>query len=380
MKVFRFPLLALALAAGACATDLGSSNDGSMSMTAAKPGKSAKFDAKNEFKLVVPEGAQSVRIWFAAPQDDEWTTISNWALSGTVGVNQRPVVDDHGNRMIYAELAGTHPVTEIAISEAFTLERQEIVGNVDPSKARPLSASEAAKFARELGENTWIKITPEIRKIAAEVVGTETNPVIAARKLYDWTLDNIEYWVKTPATRKASATGSSEHCLTTKTGNCTDFHSLWAALARASGIPTRIVYGSIFKPALDGQDKDGSYHCWPEFYASGLGWVSHDVAVADIFRGTYELNADNEEKVRLTIATPYAGPDEKMVDYYFGNIDERRVVWSIGRDLTLDPPAAAGKVNGMFKAYVEIDGKPYGEKSADGKVQWTRKFSYREVK
>lgn len=377
MKLFRFPLLVLALAAGACATDLGSSRDGSLSMSAAKPGKSARFEGKNEFALTVPEGAQSVRVWFAMPQDDGWTTINN--LTITSSLPYRETVDDHGNRMLYAELSAAAGKT-VSIGEAFTLERQEIVGNVDPSKARPLSASEAAQFARELGENTWIKITPEIRKIAAEVVGTETNPVIAARKLYDWTLDNIEYWVKTPATRKASATGSSEHCLTTKTGNCTDFHSLWAALARASGIPTRIVYGSIFKPALDGQDKDGSYHCWPEFYASGLGWVSHDVAVADIFRGTYELNADNDEKVRLTIATPYAGPDEKMVDYYFGNIDERRVVWSIGRDLTLDPPAAAGKVNGMFKAYVEIDGKPYGEKSADGKVQWTRKFSYREVK
>ena len=377
MQLFRFPLLALALAAGACATDLGSSRDGSLAPSAAKPGKSARFAGKNEFSLTVPEGAQSVRVWFAMPQDDEWTTISELSINSSLPV--RETVDDHGNRMLYAELSGAAGQT-LSISEAFTLERQEIVGNVDPSRAKPLSANEAAKFARELGENTWIKITPEIRKIAAEVVGTEKNPVLAARKLYDWTLDNIEYWVKTPATRKASATGSSEHCLTTKTGNCTDFHSLWAALARASGIPTRIVYGSIFKPALDGQDKDGSYHCWPEFYASGLGWVSHDVAVADIFRGAYELNAENDEKVRLTIATPYAGPDEKMVDYYFGSIDERRIVWSIGRDLTLDPPAAAGKVNGMFKAHVEIDGKPYGEKSADGKAQWTRTFSYREVK
>jgi hypothetical protein len=379
MKAFRFPSLLLVLAAAGCASDLGSMPDGSMK-SVAMPGRGAQFDTRHEFKLAVPEGAKSVRIWFSAPQDDEWTTISNQSNQFSKGLSGRSVVDDHGNHMLYAEATDVAAGTELSILETFRVDRREIVGNIDSARAKPLSATEAAKFSRELGENTHIKITPEVRAIAASVVGDEKNPVIAARKLYDWTLDNIEYWVKTPLTRKASATGSSEHCLSTKTGNCTDFHSLWAALARASGIPTRIVYGSIFKPALDGQDKDGSYHCWPEFYASGLGWISHDVAVADIFRGTYELNADNDEKVRLTIATPYSGPDEKMVDYYFGNIDERRVVWSCGRDLSLDPAAAAGKVNAMAKAYVEIDGKPCGEKSADGKPQWTRKFSYNSVK
>jgi hypothetical protein len=378
MRLLRNPLLLLAAAAVGCA-DLGTSRDASTA-SVAKPGKTAKFDVKNEFKLAVPEGAKSVRVWFAMPQQDSWTKVGGLTVSGNSGITTREVVDDHGNRALYAEWAAGNAAKEIALNESFQIERHEIVGNVDPSLAKPLSSADAAKFARELGENTWIKITPEIRDIAKQVVGDEKNPVIAARKLYDWTLDNIDYWVKDPATKKASATGSSEHCLTTKTGNCTDFHSLWAALARASGIPTRIVYGSIFKPALDGQDKDGSYHCWPEFYATGLGWISHDVAVADIFRGTFPLNADNDEKVRLTVATPYNGPDEKMVEYYFGNIDERRVVWSSGRDLTLDPAAAAGKVNALPKAYVEVDGKPYGEKTADGKVQWARKFSYRELK
>jgi len=379
LKSFRLPSLLLALAAAGCAAEHGAAADAAMG-SVAKPGKSARFDVKHDFKLAVPDGAKSVRIWFSLPQDDSWTKLSDLAFSGANGLAVREVTDDHGNRMLYAESTGAAAGTELAITESFRVDREEILGQVDATKARPLTPAEAAKFARELGENVHIKITPEVRAIAASVVGDEKNPVIAARKLYDWTLDNIEYWVKTPATRKASSTGSSEHCLTTKTGNCTDFHSLWAALARASGIPTRIVYGSIMKPALDGQDKDGSYHCWPEFYASGLGWISHDVAVADIFRGTYELNAENEEKVRLTIATPYTGPDEKMVDYYFGSIDERRVVWSVGRDLTLDPAAAAGKVNAMAKAYVEIDGKPYGEKSADGKQLWTRKFTFKEVK
>jgi len=75
------------------------------------------------------------------------------------------------------------------------------------------------------------------RKLAGEITKGEKNPVIASRRIYDWVLDNIEYWVKHPDRLKASSVGSSVYCLEKRTGYCTDFHSLYTALARASGIP-----------------------------------------------------------------------------------------------------------------------------------------------
>ena len=346
--------------------------------TAAREGKSATFSAKNEFKITVPEGAKSVRAWFAMPQDLPEQKVADLEIE--CSVPHKVVKDDHGNSYVYVEAAAP-AAREIALGESFKITRQEIVGAVDAAKAKPLGAEEKAKFAADLAPNANVQITPEIVALAKKIVGDEQNPVKAARKIYDWVLDNVDYWVKDPAHKKASPVGSAEYCLSSKTGNCTDFHSLWIALARASGIPCRLVYGSIFKPELAGQDKDQSYHCWPMFYASGIGWISHDVAVADIFRGTFPLDDKNTPLVKLTTASGYAGPDEKMVEYYFGNIDERRVVWSIGRDLKLDPPQAGGPVNALPKAYIEVDGKPYPEKSADGKtVQWSRKLTYTEVK
>ena len=73
----------------------------------------------------------------------------------------------------------------------------------------------------------------------------------------------------------------------------------------------------------------------------------------------------------LTTATGYKGADPQMVDYYFGNLDERRVVWSVGRDLTMAPAQEAGPVNALPKMYVEVDGKVYND--------WSRKFTYKEV-
>lgn len=334
--------------------------------------RTAKFEARNEFKVIVPEGAKKVRAWFAMPQDDPLQTVTNFKVESPLP--HQITTDAAGNKAVYIEV-NDPTVKEFTVVETFGVNRREQISGVAASKAKALTAGEREKFGSELAANKHVVIDDKIRTLAKEIVGDEKNTVAAARKLYDWTLANIEYWVKDPKNKKASPVGSTEYCLSTKTGNCTDFHSLWTSLARASEIPTRMVYGSFFKKELDGQDADQSYHCWPEFYVGGIGWVPHDVAVADIFVGDFQSNAHNEELVRLTTADGYSGADKSKVDYYFGNIDERRVTWSRGRDLTLSPKPEGGPVNALAKAYVEVDGKVAAEKEV-----WTRKLTFREIK
>ena len=229
-------------------------------------------------------------------------------------------------------------------------------------------------MAHYLQPNKHVIIDGDIRKLALQIVGNEQNPVLAARKLYDWLLENVEYWVKDPKNKKASPVGSTTYCLTFRTGNCTDFESLWTSFSRSIGIPTQIVYGSFLKPDLMGQDQDQSYHCWAEFYAPGLGWIPHDVAVADLYAGEFPVNNDNEKLVRLTTADGTYGPNPEKVNYYFGNLDERRVMWSRNRDLILNPRQDGEPVNALPKAYVEIDGKEHPETKG-----WVRKLTFRQI-
>lgn len=328
--------------------------------------RSATFEARHELKVMIPEGAQSVRVWMAMPQDEPIQKVRDFKVQSPA--KHQVTSDNEGNKTLFIEI--TDPKEkEIAIVETFAVERQEQRSGVDAAKARAISESDRRQFARYLAANEHVMINDEIRSLAAEIAGTEKNPVLVARKLYDWVLANIDYWVKDPQNKKASPVGSTEYCLKTKTGNCTDFHSLWTSLARAAGIPTRMVYGSFFKAELDGQDADQSYHCWPEFYAPGIGWVPHDVAVADIFAGDFKSTPENEKLVGLTTADGYRGADRAKIEYYFGNLDERRVTWSRGRDLRLSPSQQAGPVNAMAKAYVEVDGKIHPEKTG-----WVRKF------
>ena len=335
-------------------------------------GKEASFEARQEFKLTAPEGSRKLRAWLTMPQDDPNQTIRDFKIECAVAHTIER--DSEGNTFVYVDVDS--PPKEIVVVETFRVTRREQGAKLDAAKARPINDEERQKYAKYLSANENVVINDEVKSIAAKATGGDRNPVSAGRKLYDWTLENIEYWVKYPDRLKASPVGSTTYCLANKTGNCTDFHSLWASLARASDIPTQIVYGSFFKKELDGQDKDQSYHCWPEFFVPGTGWVPHDVAVADIFVGDFALNKDNEPKVKLTTADGYTGPDKAKVDYYFGNIDERRVTWSRGRDLVLSPKQdASPTVNAVPKAYVEVDGKV----GAETKV-WTRKLTFKEVK
>lgn len=337
-----------------------------------------RFQLENRFEIDVPADAKSVRGWFALPSDrDPLQTVEDlkWAVEapGEATVDVKEIRDQQGNRFLHLatdDAAGK----KLVLVTTFGLTRQEARHAVDPAKTRPATQAELAELAPALAANANVAITPEMRQIAASVVGQEQNPVVQARKLYDWTLDNVSYWVKHPDTMKASLVGSSEYCLANKTGNCTDFHSLYAALARAAKLPTRMIYGSFLKGPLAGQDKDQSYHCWIEFWAPELGWIPLDVAVADVFVNDFQLSEANAELVKLTTADGFDGPDEELVDYYFGNLDARRVTWNVGRDLVLEPAPAQGPVNALPKALIEVDGVVLAEKAG-----WTRKLTFTEV-
>lgn len=233
---------------------------------AASAPRTATFEARHELTLKIPAGAKQVRVWFAMPQKDPLQQVSNFKVTAPHRHSIKTAAQ--GNETVCLEVRNPAP-REFSIVQTFTISRQEQISGVDAAKARPLTADELQRFAPELAANQHVIIDERVKKLAAEIVGGERNTVVAARKIYDWVLANIEYWVKHPATLKASPVGSTEYCLITKMGNCTDFHSLWTSRARAAGIPTRMIYGSFFKAELDGKDADQSTIAGPSFTRAG---------------------------------------------------------------------------------------------------------------
>jgi transglutaminase-like putative cysteine protease len=335
---------------------------------AAEQPRQGKFHVTHTFKVKVPDGAKIVRVWFALPQEDAFSAVHNLTVAAKEAV--RYSADSWDNRVGYLEVR--QPAAgPIEVREDFDLTRTEVRTQVDAAATRPLTPAERGALERYLLPATHVVVNEQVKKLAASIVGGETNPVRVARKLYDWTLQNVDYWVKDPDHLKASPVGSTEYCLRTRTGNCTDFHSLFASLAMAAGLPTRMVYGSLLKPTLNGVAVDASYHCWIQFYAPNYGWIPLDASLANIYGKEFPLTEKNKKLVELTTPTGYRGLDPSKVDYYFGSLDERRVVWSVGRDLMMQPPQEDGPVNSLAKMYVEVDGKQFND--------WTRELTYSEI-
>lgn len=169
-------------------------------------------------------------------------------------------------------------------------------------------------------------INENFRRIAEQVVEGKTGDLVRAQALYDHTIDRMRYikygdgWGK----------GDAVYACDARTGNCTDFHSYFIALARAVGIPARFAIGAAIPSERNEGGVDG-YHCWAEFFADGKWWPL-DISEANKY---------------TSLAT-----------YYFGHHPANRFELSRGRDLVVEPGPTSGPINFLAYPLLEIGGKP----------------------
>ncbi|MBI5747529.1 MAG: transglutaminase domain-containing protein [Nitrospinae bacterium] len=114
---------------------------------------------------------------------------------------------------------------------------------------------------------------PEIKKKAEEIAGGETNVLSKALKINKWVYDYLE--------KKPVDTFSAVDALKSKEGECQSHSNLFAALSRASGIPTKITAGIVYS-----EDYNGFlYHAWPEVYIGSTGssgeWLALDPTLGE---------------------------------------------------------------------------------------------------
>lgn len=100
---------------------------------------------------------------------------------------------------------------------------------------------------------------PEIVKLAREL--KRADDAQTGRAIYDWLTSNVAYAGFIAADRGAL------HGLRERKGDCTEYAYLAAALARANGIPARVVGGYVLD--RDSVVHANAYHNWAELYLDG---------------------------------------------------------------------------------------------------------------
>jgi len=179
-----------------------------------------------------------------------------------------------------------------------------------------------------LSADKLVPITGLPAELAAQVSTGKDSQLAKARAIYDYVFANMSY------DKSGTGWGHGDvlYACNAKKGNCTDFHSLFIAMARSQGIPARFEIGFPL-PANKKSGEIPGYHCWAEFFIPQNGWIPVDISEA------------------------WKHPEKK--DYFFGAHDADRVQFSIGRDLKLNPAQQGDPLNYFVYPYVEMDGKEY---------------------
>ena len=99
-------------------------------------------------------------------------------------------------------------------------------------------------------------ITPSIRRTAQRVVGSETNPYLAAQRLYRYVLDTVKYSHMPHFAMWPRGVAESVYVHEHKYGDCGAQSMYFSALCRAVGIPARThrrlpdLHGHACRPLL----------------------------------------------------------------------------------------------------------------------------------
>jgi transglutaminase-like putative cysteine protease len=300
----------------------------------------------------LPADAKRVRVWFWMPEDTPEQTVLDFRIVEAPEGARVTRDRGYGRSWIHADVAADAAKPPRIVTE-FRLRRREVRGLADATKAGPLTAEHRLAFARELRlDEKHMEVTPEIRRKADEICGAETNPVLQARKCFDFVIGASDHYSKSGPSPKGPCLGDAMQCLAGVGDCCTDQHALFIALCRARGIPCRLIYGSRLNLANEGKDYDPGYRCWPRFFAPGLGWVPVDVSSAD---ATKDGDADR----------------------WFGGLDDRRIEWAEGRDFDLEPKSSV-KPDLVIRAWVEVDGQVHkGDASGKAPKGYDRVIRFR---
>ena len=278
----------------------------------------------------IPKGAKQVRMWIALPDDAPQQKVLDIQVRNAPPGARMERDAEYGNRFLYAEF--DQPRTDsVSVTVDFSVRRDPVHIDLDAKAALPLTDAHRALLAEYLrGDVPLMEVTPEIRQRADAACGTDTNIVVQSRKLFDHVADFADHYSKDPS-KPTCGRGAAQDCVVNQGGCCTDLHSLFIAMARARGIPTRLQFGLRLQAKNLGKEVDPGYRCWVEFFVPGYGWAPTDIVAAD------------------------AG-DAAGRNAYFAGLDERRLWYCEGRNFDLVPRQTGPKVNTMIIGLAEIDG------------------------
>ena len=294
------------------------------------------------YQVHVPALADSAvptHLWIPLPQADGYQDVRSLHIDSPVWYAQGRDAE-YGNHFAVFTPTKAQAATGFDVQLRFTAVRREHRVALNEAAVTSVSGSPEPNLERYLQPDKLVPLNATIAELAKEHTAGDTTPIQKARHIYDYVVATMRY----DKTGEGWGRGDAVWACTSKRGNCTDFHSLFIGMMRSSGIPARFEIGFPLPEGKTEGDIPG-YHCWAEFYLSGIGWVPVDASEA------------------------WKNPAKR--DFFFGAHDTNRIFFTYGRDIRLSPDQKSDPLNYFIYPYAETNGKPVKDLQTH--------FSFRDV-
>lgn len=264
----------------------------------------------------LPAGG-TLKIWFPIPiVTGPQKNVSVLSITPLTYVKGTPSIDqDIG--LIYMEIPLAELTQDLNVVIRFSFDHYEQWFQADPEGVGAYDR-ESDLYQRYTASSGNIAVTDEIRQTAQSVIGGETNPYWAAKKLYDYIVANVTYSYMPHLAMWPRGEPESVYVHRNRYGDCGAQSMYFSALCRSVGIPARTTGGwQLFTGNFSG-------HFWAEFFLPNYGWLPVDPTAADI----------------VGYLTDVSDADKKTFqDFFFGNQDHMRCNVQKDVDLPLIPPS-----------------------------------------
>lgn len=304
-------------------------------------------EKERTFELTLTHNLQEAgkvsRLWVPLPLNSDYQQLKT--LINNTGNYDEIYQSDFDIPTLYA----TFSENPASITTSFTISTQE--RHTDFSKVNFDANEELTPEIKEYLQPTrHIQIDGVVKEKAEEITKGINGDLERAKAIYTWVANNM--------TRDESVigcgVGDAKALLESGElyGKCTDISSVFVALCRSVGIPSREVFGirvgeSRFSSAM-GSGKDGvanitgAQHCRAEFYIKGYGWIPCDPGDVTKVRLAEKLTNDDSKIIQLR-------------EYLFGNWEMCWIGYNWGRDFALKPRPYEHPLNNFGYAYAEVD-------------------------
>jgi transglutaminase-like putative cysteine protease len=262
-------------------------------------------------KPTAAPAGEIIRAWLPIPRhypfQDDFELIAAAPAVSRTDDKESPI------RCVYLEQpAKNNAPTQFRIEYEYTT--HAVSFDLRPGEVRPCDPNDPA-VKGFTGEGPHVVFTPEMCALSQKIVGDETNPCLKAKKCFDWIAENIKYSF---ALEYSTIRNISDYCRAKGYGDCGQEALLFITLCRFNGVPARWQSGWDTFPG----NKD--IHDWSEIYLAPYGWVPVDPYMG-LFAMRYATTLTPEQRRQIR-------------DFYFGGLDQYRIVANCDHNQTLTPP------------------------------------------